>query len=180
MSDMHGAWSATQALAGAILSLCLLPMIAHASKESEALVSLRNCAALREPARRLACFDQIAAKSLAESPTATPSAHEQATPVREPEARFGLSAEQVRRTEATQSAPPPQLAKLSAHVFQAQRQGNGGWRFTLDNGQVWYQISPSEYLDLSVGSEVVIKPGWLGSYLLVDASGHSANVHRAR
>ena len=148
--------------------------------------SLAACRALIEDDKRLACFDRNIATatecpnqiSIAIQPAPAEIGSRPAT--YSAESRFGISEANRLRGEAAKAAPKPALSKLVARVAIAQRQGNGTWRLTLENGQVWYQILPSESIDAPVGSEVTITPGWLGSFLMVDASGHSARIHRAK
>jgi hypothetical protein len=180
----HGsAWFAAALLAGSGQAWAL-----SAPDTTEAL---RTCATISASEQRLACFDRLAA-SLAPRPQAaaraTPAAPQAATAVApavaaaaasaDPVDRFGFGEGRLQRAAAAQEAPKPRLEALTARITAARRMGNGAWRIQLDNGQLWRQVSPSEQLDPQVGSEVKIKPASLGSYLLVDASRHSARVHR--
>ena len=55
---------------------------------------------------------------------------------------------------------------LLERVAKLRQMGNYKLEITLENGQVWHQIS-SSFLRLKVGDDVVIKRGALDSYRLV-------------
>lgn len=133
--------------------------------------AMRACSGLAQPSQRLGCYDRLL------PPPAAPAASVPAVaaPV-DAVASFGLPELQVlRKTEAT-AAP----RELRAHVAALQHLGNGGLRLTLDNGQVWAQIAPSERLYVQANEAVVVKAAALRSFILTDASGHSARVHRVQ
>ncbi len=49
---------------------------------------------------------------------------------------------------------------------------------TLDNEQVWTQYVAEGKVPLAVGDRVTIRPGWLGTYLLVGPTSWLTKVHR--
>jgi hypothetical protein len=51
---------------------------------------------------------------------------------------------------------------------------------TLENGQVWAEIQTSSGARVKAGDRVTIKPGALGSFLLVAPNGRSTKVTRVR
>jgi hypothetical protein len=145
--------------------------------------AVRDCSALASRDERLACFDRVAATipaspTAAASPGAGGASLAAAATSPDPQVRFGFSEGQLQRAADEQSPGKSKLEALRARIAAARRIANRGWRITLDNGQVWRQVSPSEYLDPQVGTEVVIQPASFGSFLLVDASRHSARMHR--
>jgi len=187
--------------AACALGLAALPVAATAA---EAAGTIAGCRTLRDASARLACYDRLpdpaaarvavapamAASSAAAAPAAAAPARAQApapaaaTATAAPapltaEQRFGKSELQQARAEQAKAPPKEELKELRARATSVQRMGQGGLRITLANGQQWYQISPSEKIEVAVGDEIVIKPASFGSYLLVDHDRHSARVHRA-
>jgi hypothetical protein len=185
-------------LSNALRALCALGMAALPTaglQAAEAITgTLSGCRTLHDDAARLACYDRLpdpaaapaaagsaqrAAPAAAAVPT-TAAAPSAAPAPLSAEQRFGINELQQARAEATQAPPRAELKELRASVTLVQHQARGGLRLALANGQVWYQVSPSEQIEVAAGDEVVIRPASLGSFLLVDAHRHSARVHRAQ
>jgi hypothetical protein len=156
---------------------------------------MHDCSAITGRNERLACFDRVAATlnavtaTTGPGATAAPATAAKSAPrvapavaaaatAADPQARFGFSATQIEQAREDQEPANQPLQSLTARVSGARRVGNGGWLITLDNGQVWRQVAPSESLDPVAGSSVTIKPASFGSFLMVDGSRHSARVHR--
>jgi hypothetical protein len=185
--------------AACALGLTALPIVG--TQAAEPTGTLAGCRTLREDSARLACYDRLpdpgaartnAAPAAAAPRVGAPAAHVATasnvatsaapTPALAPmtaEQRFGISELQQARAEQGKAPPRDELKELRARVDKVQRMGQGGLRLTLANGQVWYQISASEKIEVGVGEEIEIKPASFGSYLLVDHDRHSAHVHRA-
>lgn len=123
---------------------------------------LQACRNETDNALRLQCYDREVGK-LSLTPTQS----------------FGLNDAQVK---AAQHQPPiatTESQKLSATVTAIRLGQSGKFIATLDNGQVWAQIE-AEGVGIDVGDAVTIKPGLLGSYLLIDRHHWSSKVHRLR
>jgi hypothetical protein len=190
-----------------VLGLVALPM-AGAQATEAANGTLGGCRTLHDDAMRLACYDRLPDPATTPSPVARAAAKPAAaaTPGATPlvaaapvgaatvaptpalaapanataEQRFGISELQQARAEAAKAEQPEALKELRAKVDKVQHPGNGGLRLTLANGQVWFQVAPSEKIEVAVGDDIVIKPAAFGSFLLVDHDRHSARVHRAQ
>lgn len=127
---------------------------------------LRSCVSIERNTERLACFDRgIAALSGATGAVA-PSA----------ESSFGLVAS-TPRSEAARGESA-EMNGLRAKVT-ALKTLNGDELITLDNGQVWRQLSGGVLL-LRVGDDVEINRAALGSFQMKVPSGRTAKVKRVQ
>jgi hypothetical protein len=170
-----------KAIAPARLAMALLALLpaAHGAA-SAAAATLAGCRTLHDDAARLTCYDRLPDPETVAGPAARATAPVAAPAPATAEQRFGTSELQQARAAQAKAPKPEVLKELRARVDTVQRQGDGGLRLTLANGQVWYQVSPSEKIEVAVGEEIVIKPAAFGSFLLVDHDRHSARVHRAQ
>ncbi len=172
------------ALAAVFISLgSMVPGLATAAKQSKGA----HCAAIDDPAARLACFDAAFPRALRTSPPipavapAAPVAPAVAVAADEPtsEARkFGLS---VRQRKAIEPKPAQaELTTTTAAVKTVRRLPPGYLLIDLDNDQAWQQTEIDSRIWLKVGDQVTIRHAALGSYLL-DTPGHySTRVRRIR
>lgn len=136
----HGRW---HWLTAAALCAASSPIIA-----ADLIITLQGCAAQRDDAQRLACYDKAMSRAAAT-----------------PEQTFGLSNAQVAKQE---KIPSPEPAKLSSKVTAIGQQPKGGLLITLESGQVWAeQDVTGKIFALKVGDAVTIKPGVLGGFFLV-------------
>jgi hypothetical protein len=157
----------------------LLLLAAGVAHTGGSLEPLRTCNAQRDDAARLACFDREVAALLQPKPTAPEQPPAAAEPVVQPESQFGWSEAEAHRRANKEAAPAPaRLGRLTVRVSKVQGLAFGRKRITLENGQVWTQVMSSEPIELQSGDRVTIRPGMLGSFLMVDPRGHSAKVHR--
>lgn len=134
------------------------------------------CAAEKDDARRLACFD--AAVDRARTAPANPAPAVVAAPLSQEE-KFGLRGEL--KQEKAQKVPELQeLEQLQAQVTKVSTKPHGELVVTLENGQVWTEIQTNSGARVKAGDRVAIKPGALGSFLLVAPNGRSTRVTRVR
>ena len=147
-----------------------------------------ECAALDDPAARLACFDAAfprpprtaAPPHIAAPPdTVPPNPAKVAAATEEPAAearKFGLSDAQK---DAIDPKPaPPQLAATTAAVKTVRRLPSGYLLIGLDNDQMWQQTEIDPNVWLQPGDRVTIRRASLGSYLLVTPALYSTRVRR--
>lgn len=135
-----------------------------------------TCAPEKDDARRLACFD--AAVDRARTAPANPAPAVAAAPLTKEE-RFGLQGEL--KQEKAQKVPELQdLEQLQAQVTKVSTKPHGELVLTLENGQVWTEIQANSGARVKAGERVTIKPGALGSFLLVAPNGRSSKVTRIR
>jgi len=113
---------------------------------AEDVAAARKCATITEPTARLNCFD--AAFALVPVPAATTAAV------------FGDNP-----TLQQQRAPKVDLPKMiKATVTQAANRGQGLYRLTLDNGQVWETHEADWTLEFKSSDVITISRLALGSY----------------
>lgn len=155
-------WLALLIVAGCSVALA-------GEKASPALPpELRNCVEIDRNTERLACFDRGVAAILQGSDAPAPS----------PESSFGLVASTSRAGTPRDGQDDP-LKSVRGKVAAVETARGGAAVVTLDNGQVWRQISGGQLL-LQIGDEVTINRAALGSFQMIVPSGRSAKVKRAR
>jgi hypothetical protein len=189
MSDMRlYAGLTSVALLGAPLDVP--PQAGALSLENE----LHACAAEADAARRLSCYDRLAAShdtavgsrtpavtaagtataatttapaaaaAVASAPAVASASTAAEAPAKSSEADFGVREGPLAAKEAP-SAPH----RITATVAHITVRPHGELVMTLDNGQVWAQIEPLAYFPLKIGDTVEIRAGALGSYQLLAA-----------
>jgi hypothetical protein len=175
-------------LAAAFISFgSVIPERAAAADENKGA----QCAALDDPAARLACFDAAfprpprtsspepaAAAILAEEPvsearTAGPAVAGATAPEVQ---KFGLSSSQKAALEAKPAEPA--AAAMTAAVKTVRRLPSGYLLIGLDNDQLWQQTELDSQIRLQPGDRVTIRQASLGSHLLVTPAHYSTRVRR--
>lgn len=156
----------------------LYPATAKAAAPADFLA----CAAERDDARRLACFDAAVTQAKAQpaASQATPPPPAAAAPILlSKEEKFGLRGD-LKEEKAKQAPELAELKELQAKVTKVANKPYGELVLTLDNGQVWYEIQANTGVRVKVGDAVVIKAGALNSFILVAPNGRSSKVTRVR
>ena len=146
--------------------LCLLAC--WASLPAQALPNpladgLRHCSSETDEAKRLACFDALAAT----------------LPKVEAD-QFGLTAD-IARKRAPAAAAPAALVPadvLNSTIIALGETQNGELIFTLDNKQVWKQAQVEPSKSFAVGEVVRIEHGAMGSLWLAADKGRKTRVKR--
>jgi hypothetical protein len=161
------------ALAAIFISLAsMAPGQASAADQSKGA----ECAALDDPAARLACFDAAfprAPRSGPPKPVAAAVAADE--PVSEA-GKFGLS---VKQRKAIEPKPAqPEMVATTAAVKNVRRLPSGYLLIDLDNDQVWQQTEVDSHIWLRPGDRVTIRRASLGSYLLDTPTNYSTRVRR--
>jgi hypothetical protein len=153
----------------------MVPGLACAADQSKGA----ECAALDDPAARLACFDAAFPRASRTSPPEATAAAAVAAATDEPpsEARkFGLSTQQRKAIEPKPAQP--ELTATTAAVKTARRLPSGYLLIGLDNDQVWQQTEIDSHVWLRPGDRVTIRRASLGSYLLDTPAHYSTRVRR--
>jgi hypothetical protein len=162
---------------------------AVSSLAAEPLASLLACRALTDPAARLACFDResgnLAGATATTTATASPPAAAGLPAAAGPPAaagsakeNFGLSMVAVNRKEVAAGTRPPEIKNIDAHITSVSVAGTGVATFTLDNGQVWREITPDGDLLAKPGDGVKLSRGAFGSYWLQTPTRRGCKVTR--
>jgi biotin carboxyl carrier protein len=154
---------------------------------------LLACADEADDTSRLRCFDAAvaglrktpsapaaAAIAAAPAPQATSaaatvppaSAPAAAAAAASPEDKFGARGDLRPETHAT-------VDEITGTVTEVGTKPHGELIITLDNGQVWAELSPSK-VKVKQGDTVKIESGALGSFRLVAANNRSSKVSRIR
>lgn len=174
-----------------VLTACVFAPMVCAAEAVPA--SLRQCVTIADPAGRLACFDAalqqlgVTAGAATQGSTAASAAvtagsvaaagtvAATAAPALTPEQKFGATGELKQKQEP--KPEEPLLEQLTAIIKDVRQAPDGRYVVTLDNGQVWRQITPADML-MKAGEPVTIHPRTLGSFWLVDASGRGSRFKR--
>jgi hypothetical protein len=157
----------------------LVVFLVGALADGHDLTALQACAAEKEDAKRLRCYDTSMATPATSAPqTSAPSPPDFAV-MGKMEKEFGYSDVQARAT--SQEAAANQLEQLNATITQVVKRTHGELVLTLDNGQVWEEKAVSSLSrTLTKGDHITIKRGALGSFYLVSNSKRSTQVDRVR
>jgi hypothetical protein len=91
---------------------------------------------------------------------------------------FGLSPVAVNQKEVAAGTRPAELNSIDAHIVAVSASGTGFTTFTLDNGQVWRQITPDGDLLSRPGDGVKVSRGLFYSYWLQNRNGRGCKVTR--
>jgi hypothetical protein len=165
---------------------------------------LRHCTTVSDPTARLACYDALAggpaaaasspasatasppAASATSAPAATPApASPSSTPAAPAapgapktadSAEFGVRNGPLQAMQAKRD--PQREQKMLAVVNRVATLPRGEVVLTLDNGQIWVQLQPSNF-PVKAGDPIEIDVGALGSYVLWQpANRHATKVTR--
>jgi hypothetical protein len=141
-----------------------------AAADSKALDPIIACRALTGDAARLACYDS----SVGALQTAT-AKHDivvidQQDVARARRSLFGFSLPNFdflggSKTDDAHNATPED-SRLTATLRSAQRDGDGNWILTLDDGAVWHQTTGMLAITPKPGEPVEIKRAAFGSYFM--------------
>jgi hypothetical protein len=164
-----------------VLSIAAAQAPAQASSSNPLAAQLKRCASLADASARLACYDTLAGIAAPSAATAQaapgpssggsagsiPSSAAAAAPAAaaSPSAAPNIADFGVRNGPLQAERDPVREKQMLAVVSAVSYRGRGELVVTLDNGQVWRQIQPSEY-PLKPGDHVEIDVAALGSYRL--------------
>ncbi len=97
-----------------------------------------------------------------------------------PEQQFGMPAHKVADLEVAAGTRPREAQMIEAHITLITPRLDGRTVFSLDNQQVWQQLTTDSDPLAKQGQVVTISRGMLGSYWLKFESGRGCKVTRLR
>lgn len=171
--------SARSFMRGLWFGLCV--MMAGTATADE--ISARSCTSIADKTARLACYDAAlgvnpgpnSTKSEAppRSPQTTLPPHSAVVEKKLPEDAFG-------DTGNLRGSEKPALPKrLTATVLSAVSLGQGLYRITLDNGQIWQTTQADGALDFHPSNSITISRMMLGNYLIsLTGQGRTVSIKR--
>jgi hypothetical protein len=135
------------------------------------------CASISDNAQRLSCYDNLFRKGPAEQPVGSVTAPQRVATQSPP---HPSSAEAPAGEFGGEFRPPKSGPKtLKATVTGVAPLGQGLYRLTLDNGQVWTTTQADWTLAFESNDSVTISRMMLGNYVITRASqGHAVGVKR--
>jgi hypothetical protein len=165
-----------------IALFCILLAPLGSSAQDRIVTEGRQCVAIADGARRLACFDGVFASAGAAATEAAAGARPASTaaiPDANATGDFGLTEaqKQARNPDAVKVTGPKEVTGV---VSSIDRRRTGEVVVTLDNGQVWVQSDMSTTLRVRAGSTVSITSGALGSYFLSGDGRPPVRVRRVK
>jgi hypothetical protein len=180
-------------LVGPAALLLLAGLSTGNCRAADTLSDLLACRAVADASARLACFDRESAalaSSAATAPgsavggvasaTSPPAVAQPVTPPPDPKQQFGLPEREVAKQEVAAGARAPDVAKIQGRVMGLALTSDARTVVTLDNDQVWRQLSPDGDLFLKLGDTVTISRAFLGSYWLATPTKRGSKVTRVR
>lgn len=167
--------SAALAVAGALLVLAHQASAAE-SRHAEAFDAVLKCRTITDSAQRLACYD-AAAGQMGEAEkkgeivvidrAQAKAAHREAFGLHVPSLDFVNRALRAEEVDA-----------IDGVVASAQADANGKWTIRLQDGARWRQVSGDLARAPHSGSQVKIRKGSIGSFLMNVDGQQSIKVHR--
>jgi hypothetical protein len=143
----------------------------------------QRCAGIGDDRSRLACYDAIFRKPAASAASMTAPAAAAGTvatsAAASPETDFGLT-EAAKRALDPQKAQQEILESITGTVASVGRRPTGELIVTLENGQVWTQVTVDQRARVAAGDTVTIKKAALGSHLLETQGRYATRVRRVR
>ena len=141
-----------------VLACVCLPAYALPNPLAE---GLRHCASETDQAKRLSCFDSLAA----------------ALPKVEAD-QFGLTADIAHKRDPVVERPPVVEETLTGTIKAMHTAPRGELVFVLDNQQVWIQAEVNSRIQFAVGETVHIEHGAMGSLWLAADKARKTKVKR--
>ena len=143
---------------GSILLICAA--VPAQALNNPLIEGMRRCVGETDQAKRLACFDALAAT----------------LPKVEAD-QFGLTADIARKRDPVGEHKAAE-AVLPGKIVALRQAPQGGLVITLDNQQVWAQQEVNTHIEFAIGDVVHIEHGAMGSLWLAADKGRKTRVKR--
>jgi hypothetical protein len=176
--------NATRALAVSSLAMAGLAWSGpvHAQTDYEAIVRLMGeCAGIEDIGARAACYDKtVEAAQLIDAARAGQSVPRAPAPATAERPASGFGSQSLRKPEPARESRSSE--QVEALVRAAQRTEPGIYLLTLEDGAQWRFVDavPPSYDPPRAGSEIELRSGSLGSFLMRYADQRSIRVQRVR
>src|SRR5689334_14777936 len=154
---------------GILLAGCCGAASAADAPADKIPAELRSCLAIERNTERLSCYDRGVAVLLGAEGATAPSA----------ESSFGLVAKTPPAGASRGATGSDDVQKVAGKITAVTFANDGSALVTLDNGQVWRQLSGGQLL-IKVGDDVEINRAALGSFQMKVPSGRSGKMKRVR
>ena len=96
----------------------------------------------------------------------------------DPQQQFGLPERAVVAKEVAAGTRSADLTKIASYVSGLGQGASGLLIFTLENGQVWRQLSAADVVVARVGDRATVSRGAFSSFWLELSSGRGCKVSR--
>jgi hypothetical protein len=154
----------------------------RAQTDYEAIVRLMGeCAGIEEIGARAACYDKtVEAAQLIDAARAGEAEPRAAAPATAERPPSGFGSQSLRKPEPVRESRSAE--QIEALVRAAQRTEPGIYLLTLEDGAQWRFVDavPPSYDPPRAGSEIELRNGSLGSFLMRYADQRSIRVQRVR
>ena len=165
-------------LACAVLSVG--PALAAAAPSAGLAQRVLACRGVSVDARRLQCFDRLAATLTSSTPRAVQS-REPTVALPDPRRTFGMSSAAILAQEFKRHPKQRSISSITTRVVRLQKAPDGRMLYQLANGQVWEELlNDGNAPPVDVGDTVEISRGWLDSYWMQTPSRRGCKVQRLR
>ncbi len=156
------------------------PAFAAATPSAGLAQRVLACRGVSPDARRLQCFDRLAA-ALTTSTRSAVQAREPTVTLPDPRQTFGMSSATILAREFKRHPQQRSVSSITSRLVRLQKAPDGRMLYQLANGQVWEELVDDGYAPpVVVGDTVEISRGWLDSYWMQTPSRRGCNVQRLR
>lgn len=179
----HPSWRPLRTGLSALLASAVLTagsVVAAATPAANLAQRVLTCRGVSPDARRLQCFDRLAA-ALAASTSDAAQSREPTVTLPDPRQTFGLSSATILAREFKRHPTQRSVSSIAVRLVGLQRAADGRMVYQLSNGQVWEELlDDGNAPPVNVGDTVAISRGWLDSFWMQTPSRRGCKVQRLR
>lgn len=142
---------------------------AHAQSQTETYTveeALRICARVKDPADRLACFEELARSAAPDARSDKPAQGAEAAAAGK--SRYVVFRAEEHAKEGRTAGEPEKRRRepYGAVVLRGWARGDGEYFIALANGEVWKSQAQDRPRPVRDGEEVTLKPGGMGGWFM--------------